>query len=145
MRDCLESGAYMRLAARIILLSIGVCLTLPLRAQVGAVDPFRAPAVAPDARHPALPDFSMRERAAMYRSVTEQKSPAAVPFDLEVGIGTILPDAIEIRPLPKPILDQIPEAKKYNYAVWREQVLLIDPADRRVADILHDYILRDQK
>ncbi len=87
----------------------------------------------------------MRERAAIYRSVTEQKSPAAVPFDLEVGIGTILPDAIEIRPLPKPILDQIPEAKKYNYAVWREQVLLIDPAERRVADILHDYILRDQK
>ena len=38
---------------------------------------------------------------------------------------------------------QIAAANKYKYAVWNNQVLLVNPAKNTVADILHDYILQD--
>ncbi len=134
----------MPFGGRCVLL-IGLLLSAPAQAQVGAVDPHRAPAVTPDTRHPVLPDFSMRQRAAIFRAVSEQQSPSKVPFDVQVGIGTILPETTEMGALPAPIAAQIPGSAKYKYAVWHDQVLLIEPTGRRVADILHDYILRDQR
>jgi Protein of unknown function (DUF1236) len=134
----------MQSGVRVALLT-SVWLSLPAQAQVGAIEPYRAPAVTADTRHPALPDFSMQQRAAIFRAIMEQHSPPTVPFDLEVGIGTILPNAIETHALPAPVLAQIPAAAKYNYAIWRDQVLVTEAGTRRVADILHGYILRDQR
>ena len=34
-------------------------------------------------------------------------------------------------------------ANKYRYAVWHDQVLLVDAQDRTVADILRSYVLGD--
>ncbi len=87
----------------------------------------------------------MQQRAAIFRAVSEQNPPPKVPFDVQVGIGTILPETAEMGALPEPLAAQIPASAKYKYAVWHDQVLLIEPASRRVADILHDYILRDQR
>jgi hypothetical protein len=53
-----------------------------------------------------------------------------------------LPETELMRP-PEDIRVQIAVANKYKYAVWNDQVLVVDPAKKTVVDILHDYILRD--
>jgi hypothetical protein len=100
---------------RFVLLLLLV-LSAPAQAQVGAVDPHRAPAVSSDLRHPVLPDFSMQQRAAIFHAVSEQNSPPEVPFDVQVGIGTILPETAEMGALPEPVA-RIPASAKYKYAV----------------------------
>ena len=123
------------------LLSVG-----PVNAQTGAIDPDRAhPAVRADTLHPALPEFSMQERAAIYDAVKEQSPTAPLPFDMQVEVGTKLPQSAELHPLPGAIRARILLASKYRFAIWRDHVLLVDPADRSVADILHGFILRDYK
>jgi hypothetical protein len=65
-----------------------------------------------------------------------------VPADTQVDVGTTLPKTELLRP-PEDIRVQIAAANKYKYAVWNDQVLVVDPAKKTVVDILHDYILRD--
>ena len=67
----------------------------------------------------------------------------ALPVDLHVDVGTKLPETTELYSLPEDVRTQIAGANKYKYTVWNDQVLLVDPAKYTVADILHDYILRD--
>ncbi len=114
-------------------------------AQVGAIDPHRAAAPIPEVRHPTLPDFSMDQRAAIYKTVVQNSASTTVPFDLDVTVGTVLPETIAIAPIPEPVATEIPGAKNYSSAVWRDEVLLVNPKTRAVADILRGYILRDQK
>jgi hypothetical protein len=115
-------------------------------AQTGVIEPDRAPLAHPLPRHPALPDFSMQQRVAIYKSVVvsmkEHRRPA-LPVDLHVDVGTKLPETAELYSLPEDVRTQIAAANKYKYTVWNDQVLLVDPAKHTVADILHDYILRD--
>jgi hypothetical protein len=122
-----------------LLLSSGATL-----AQV--IEPDRAPHPAADTRHPALPEFSMQQRAAIYRSAIaamQGRRAAALPVDTQVEVGGKLPATVELYPLPDDLLTEIAGASKYKYTVWNDQVLLVDPANMVVTDILHDYILRD--
>ena len=67
---------------------------------------------------------------------------AAVPEDTQVDVGTTLSETEPLRP-PEDIRVQIAAANKYKYAIWNDQVLVVDPAKKTAVDILHDYILRD--
>jgi len=79
-------------------------------------------------------------------SSAERKGPddaGALPLDIQVEVGGKLPATVELYPLPDDLLTEIAGARKYKYTVWNDQVLLVDPTNMVVADILHDYVLRD--
>ena len=112
------------------------------------VDPDRAAHAVPDQPHPTLPDFSMQQRASLYRSVvasTKEHHTVPVPADRQIVVGTVLLDPAQLDPAPEDVRAQIPASNNYKYAVWNSQVLLVDPHKQEVVDILHDFILRDYK
>jgi hypothetical protein len=115
-------------------------------AQTGVIEPGRAHPVLPrDTEHPALPEFSMQQRAAIYEAVMTQKPATALPADMQIGIGTKLPQSAELHPLPDAVRARMPAASKYKFAIWGDQVLLVDAAKNTVADILHGFVLREYK
>jgi uncharacterized protein DUF1236 len=113
-------------------------------AQTGVIQPDRAhPEV--DTRHPTLPDFTMQQRAIIYRAVVadiKEKGATPLPIDMHIGVGTKLPEAAKLYPLPDAVAKQISAAKKYNFAVWGSNVLVVDPSKKTVTDILNGYILQ---
>ena len=134
------------LIRRVSLLASTLLLNVSIAHAQGITEPDRAPLALRAPRHPTLPDFSMQQRAAIYRSVItsmKEHHTATLPFDTKVEVGTKLPETAEFYPLPDDVRAQITAADKYKYAVWNDQVLLVNPAKNTVADILHDYILRD--
>ena len=117
----------------------------PSRAQM-VIQPDHAPPALPDRKHPALPQFSMEQRATIYRSVivlTNEHRAVPLPIDTQVEVGRNLPETAELYPVPEAVLTQTGASNKYKYAVWNGQVLLIDPAKKTVVDILHGDVLRD--
>jgi hypothetical protein len=68
---------------------------------------------------------------------------ATLPLDYQVAIGASLPEDAELMPLPEEIRKQILTTNKYKYALGHYQVLLVDPAQRIVVDMLRGYVLRD--
>ncbi|MBI3704485.1 MAG: DUF1236 domain-containing protein [Rhizobiales bacterium] len=125
------------LLTRIAPLVAVVCIHgAPAYAQVAIDAPARAHPDLSDTVHPALPDFTMQQRAAIYNAVMQERSAEPLPTEMRVGVGTKLPQSVQLRPLPDAVRDQIAAAQKYQYAVWAKEVLVIDPAQRMVVDIL---------
>ena len=99
-------------------------------AQTGVTEPESRgpqPQTLPGARHPALPVFIMQQRAALYSAVVKAQLPAALPLEMQVEIGTKLPNSAQVQALPEAARAQVPAAKNYKFAIWRDQVLLVDP------------------
>jgi hypothetical protein len=111
-------------------------------AQTGVIEPDRPASDITGARHPALPVFTMQQRAALYSAVVKAQLPAALPLEMQVKIGTKLPDSPQVQALPEAARSQVPAAKNYKFAIWRDQVLLVDH-NNTVADILHGDVLKE--
>jgi hypothetical protein len=98
----------------------------PPSASLGTADPS-----APLALTPA-------EKAAIRDAVrqdTAKPSTAAAPKS--VAIGVQLPPSIALRILPDAALAQAPAAKTVQYTVIGNQVILVDPTNMRVVDIIN--------
>jgi hypothetical protein len=79
------------------------------------------------------------EKAAIRDAVRQDKakpSASAVP-NTPVAIGAQLPASIALRILPDAALAQAPAAKTVQYTVIGNQVVLVDPTNMRVVDIIN--------
>ena len=72
------------------------------------------------------------ERCAIYQALKGQPA-AAVNAD----VGTELPPAVELNPVPNELAAQVPETKGYRYAVTQDRVLLVGTG-RVVAGVFGD-------
>jgi hypothetical protein len=73
------------------------------------------------------------ERRAVYQALKDQ--PAGSAFDAD--IGTKLPPAIELRPVPEELAARVPQTQDYRYAVAMDRVLLVGTG-RIVAGVFAD-------
>jgi hypothetical protein len=105
------------------------------------IDPDRAPRALPEKPHPTLPDFSMQQRASIYRSVvasTREHNTVPVPSDRQIVVGSTLVDPAQLESAPEDVRTLIPASSNYKYAVWNNQVLLVEPNKQVVVDIGSD-------
>jgi hypothetical protein len=98
----------------------------PPSASLGAADP-----AAPLALTPA-------ERAAIFAAVRQDKAKpdSKMPPDAPLSVGVQLPASIALRILPDAALAQAPAAKTVQYTLIGNQVVLVDPTNMRVVDII---------
>jgi hypothetical protein len=96
------------------------------------------PTVSLGAADPAAPlALTPVERTAILNAVRQEK-PASVnkPSDTSVSVGAQLPASIALNILPDAALAQAPSAKTVQYTLIQNQVVLVDPTNMRVVDII---------
>jgi hypothetical protein len=81
-------------------------------------------------------NLTAQQKQTIMQSVqTERGQPA--PAGFLPRIGASVPQSMSMRQLPSNVTTQVPVAKDLEYAkLDNNEVLLIDPKDRRVADII---------
>jgi hypothetical protein len=67
----------------------------------------------------------------------QAKTPANVPAGQPVTVGTQLPPSIALDFLPDRVLQQLPVTKTVQYALIRNQIVLVDPTNMRVVDVIN--------
>ncbi len=126
-------GAKSPAAALLLLLPLAVAAVstpataqTPPSASLGVADP-----AAPLALTPA-------ERTAILDAVRRdsQKPNGKMPPDSAVAVGAQLPASIALKILPDAALAQAPAAKTVQYTLIGNQVVLVDPTNMRVVDII---------
>ena len=88
---------------------------------------------------PAAPlSLTLAERAAILDAVRQdsQKPNGKMPPDSAVSVGVQLPPSIALRILPDAALAQAPAAKTVQYTLIGNRVVLVDPTNMRVVDII---------
>jgi hypothetical protein len=61
--------------------------------------------------------------------VTQKVQPVELPSDVQVTVGSVLPEAVELRPL------NVPDVQ-YQYVVVGNQTVLVEPATRKIVYVM---------
>jgi hypothetical protein len=77
------------------------------------------------------------QKQTIYTSISNQKQKETAPPDFRAAVGAVVPPSIELQPLPKTIVELIPELKDYEYAMVANQVLVVDPKNKHVIEIIN--------
>jgi hypothetical protein len=122
---------------------VGMLLLLALLALVGVSGPATAqapPSASLGAADPTAPlQLTATEKTAILDAVRQDtaKPNTNAPLNSPVSIGVQLPPSIALRILPDAALAQAPAAKTVQYTVIENRVVLVDPTNMRVVDIIN--------
>jgi len=67
------------------------------------------------------------------RNATAQKAPA----DFTPRVGAIIPGDMALRAVPTKLGRQVSTLKPYDYALLKNELLIVDPGSRKVVDIIN--------
>jgi hypothetical protein len=122
---------------------VGMLLLLALLALVDVSGPATAqapPSASLGAADPTAPlQLTATEKTAILDAVRQDtaKPNTNAPLNSPVSIGVQLPPSIALRILPDAALAQAPAAKTVQYIVIENRVVLVDPTNMRVVDIIN--------
>lgn len=119
---------HLRHAALALLLLAG---SAPAAAQVTHPGTETNPAAVPNLR------LTAAQKHTIYASISNQRQKETAPPAFRAALGAVVPPSIELQALPKTIVELIPELQDYEYAMVANQVLLVDPKNKRVIEIIN--------
>ena len=76
------------------------------------------------------------QKQTIYTSISNRPEKETAPPNFRAAVGEIVPPPIGLQPLPRTIVELMPQIKDMHYAMVTNQVLLVDPANRRIVDII---------
>jgi uncharacterized protein DUF1236 len=78
-----------------------------------------------------------QQRTEIYQSVAKNKLRTPPPADMPVTVGAQIPPATELYALPDAITAEAPSAKFYRYTVAQNRVIIVDPTNLKVVEVIH--------
>jgi hypothetical protein len=82
-------------------------------------------------------ELTPTQRTTIYRSITRERVTAPAP-NVQVRVGTRVPESVELRAMPETIVTDVPSIKRYRYMYVNGQVVLVDPETSEVVEIIHE-------
>jgi hypothetical protein len=109
---------------------VAVLLLLCSSGVAGAVEtlsPFRA-----------SDDFALTgaQESLIWHAVSRSGGQGTSTSGFNASLYATLPSSIVLRNLPSKVTGQIPMLRPYKYATWGDALLIINPADRKIVDII---------
>jgi hypothetical protein len=103
-----------------------------------------APSPAPNVLSAPAPlttpiELTPQQRSQLYQAVIKEKEKVRTPppADAVLTVGAQLPGSVELYLLPDAIAAELPTAaKQYKYTMWKDQVILVDPTNLKVVEII---------
>jgi Protein of unknown function (DUF1236) len=89
------------------------------------------PAVAPAPRLTLTAEQEYIIREIVFKDLNVPKENAAPDT-----VGDVVPDNVTLHPLPPEILQKVPQARSHSFFVTGDEIILVSPSDRRVADVI---------
>jgi hypothetical protein len=80
--------------------------------------------------------LSAQQKAAIFQSVTKEKVKSPPPANMQVSVGAQVPASIELYALPANVVSEVPATKSYKYTVAQNQVLIVDPTNMKIVDVI---------
>jgi hypothetical protein len=72
-----------------------------------------------------------------WRDLSKQAASQPAPSNFSASPGTTIPDNIALRPIPRKVASQLPKLRPYQYARLPNEILIVNPTDKKVADVVN--------
>jgi hypothetical protein len=80
--------------------------------------------------------LSDSQQKSIWNDVSRRASNETAPSGFNASVGTVLPSDVSTRPLPRRAARDVPAVKPYRYAMMQDKLLIVNPSDHKIADIV---------
>ena len=87
-----------------------------------------------EAKQGAL-DLTTAQRAEIWRRLGNQQATNAPP-GFQPKVGAAVPASVQLKTLPSSVSNQVPQVQSYDYAMVQSQLLIVDPATKKIVSII---------
>ena len=130
MKTLIRNGA----TVLALLAGVGIAAAQSPMPPAGSAPAQRAPAAS--SQNSAALQLSAAQKTAIFQSVTKEKVKTPPPANMQVSVGAQIPASIELYPLPANIVSEVPATKAFKYTVAQNQVVIVDPTNMKVVEII---------
>ena len=78
-------------------------------------------------------NLTLEQRHTIRELVKDMKADAA---DVKAEVGDQVPQGITPRPMPSEVAQKVPQVKSHRFILTAEQIVIVDPKDNKVADVI---------
>jgi opacity protein-like surface antigen len=76
------------------------------------------------------------QQSTIWNDVSRHAANQSAPQDFNAQIGAAVPSSISTYPLPRKAARDVPAVRPYRYAMTRDKVLIVNPSDHKIADVV---------
>lgn len=80
--------------------------------------------------------LSSDQQQRIWKDVSRHASNQTAPSGFDATVGTAIPSGISTYPLPRRVARDVPAVKPYRYAMLQDKVLIVNPSDNKIADVV---------
>jgi kynureninase len=80
--------------------------------------------------------LSRSQQRIAWRDLDRHAWQQSAPSSFTPSVGAVVPDEITLRAMPRRAANQLPSLKPYDFAVLPKQVLIINPGDKKIVDVI---------
>jgi hypothetical protein len=68
--------------------------------------------------------------------INNNSAPRVSDVNFNIGVGTAVPASVRFAPLPNTIVSIQPAWRGYNYFVYQEEIVIVDPRSRKIIAVV---------
>jgi hypothetical protein len=81
-------------------------------------------------------NLSSRQRSRISTSIARLDVRPIRNVNFSVRVGTVVPTSFDLRPLPRSIVAIVPEYRDYDFAVVRDEIIIVHPSTHKIVATL---------
>ena len=81
-------------------------------------------------------ELSSAQQKSIWKDISRHAANQSAPSGFNAAVGTAIPATINTYPLPRQAARDVPAAKPYRYAMLQDKVLIVNPSDKKIADVV---------
>jgi hypothetical protein len=76
------------------------------------------------------------QQKSIWNDVSAHASNQSAPSGFNAAVGTAVPNGLNTYPMPRQAARDVPMARPYRYAMTENKVLIVNPSDHKIADVV---------
>jgi hypothetical protein len=81
-------------------------------------------------------NLNEEDRHTIREIVLKDKKVQKTPENTKVAIGEVVPQGVNLQPVPDDVTRKVPQLKNNTFFVMGEEVVIVEPKDNTVAEIV---------
>ena len=81
-------------------------------------------------------NLSATQQKEIWKDLSQHATNQTAPSGFNATVGTAIPSGISLYPLPRQAARDVPAVKPYRFAMLQNKVLIVNPSDKKIADVV---------
>jgi hypothetical protein len=81
-------------------------------------------------------NLSSTQRTTAWNDLHSQATKQTAPAGFSATMGSVVPSTMKLQPIPEKTAKDVPSLKPYDFAVMQGKVLIVNPSDKKVVEVI---------